>query len=69
MTGTHAFPRVCALLTASGYNNEEAHEIIQLARRRDVSARKWIKVLARAGASRVRYRQALELAFPASTPG
>ena len=64
MTGTEAFPRVTALLTANGYSPDEAEEIVLLARCKSLSARKWIKVLARAGAERVRYQQALGLAFP-----
>jgi hypothetical protein len=64
MTKTGAFPRVYALLTASGYSTNEADEIVQLARCKNTSARKWIKVLAGAGAERARYKQALRLAFP-----
>jgi hypothetical protein len=60
------FPRVAALLTANGYSPDEADEIILLARSKNVSARRWIKVFAGAGAERARHRQALQLAFPAS---
>ncbi len=66
MARTDAFPRVYALTDGQWLRaSDEADEIVLLARRRkNVSARKWIKVLAGAGAARARYRQALALAFP-----
>jgi hypothetical protein len=55
--------RVSALLTSSGYSPDEAAEIALIARK-NAFPDQWIKVLARAGAERARYRQALALAFP-----
>jgi hypothetical protein len=54
-------------LTANGYSTDEAAEIIQFARKSAFSDQ-WIEVLAAAAAERLRYGQALALAFPASQP-
>jgi hypothetical protein len=65
VTETNTFQPVCALLTANGYSADEAAEIVLLARK-SASPDRWIKVLAGAAVERLRYRQALALAFPAS---
>jgi hypothetical protein len=64
VTRTDAFPHV-ARLTAYGYSPDEAAEIVLFARKKS-SPDQWIKVLATAAAERLRYRQAIALAFPAS---
>ena len=63
MTDEIRFPRVTALLTENGYSPDEAAEIVLFARK-NASPDQWIKVLAGAAAARVRYQQALGLAFP-----
>jgi hypothetical protein len=63
LTGSD-FPRITALLTTSGYSSEEAAEIIVFVRGKNAHARRWIEVLAGAGAARIRYHRALRLAFP-----
>jgi hypothetical protein len=65
VTETSTFPPACALLAASGYSSTEAAEIVLLARK-NASPDQWIKVLAGAAVERLRYREALALAFPAS---
>jgi hypothetical protein len=58
---------VAAQLTANGYSPDEAAEILLFARKK-ASPDQWINVLAGAAVERLRYRQALALAFPASQP-
>jgi hypothetical protein len=63
----HQMP-VAAQLTANGYSPDEAAEIVLLARK-SASPGQWTEVvLAAAAVERLRYRQALALAFPASQP-
>ena len=64
LTGTDAFPRITALLTAHGHSPDKAADIVLHARRKYPPARQWIKVLAGADAARARYQQALGLALP-----
>jgi hypothetical protein len=61
VTEIDSIPRVVALLTANGYSTDEADEIVVLAGGKS----NWIEVLVEAGAARARYRQAVDLAFPA----
>jgi hypothetical protein len=65
VTDEDRFQRVTAQLTAHGYSPDEAEEVVLLARK-NAAPDQWIKVLAQAAAERVRYQQALALAFPAS---
>jgi hypothetical protein len=58
---------VAEQLTAKGYSPDEAAEIVHLARK-SASPDQWIEVLAAAAVERLRYRQALALAFPTSQP-
>jgi hypothetical protein len=57
---------IAAQLTAIGYSPAEVAEIVLFARKKAFPDQ-WIKVLAVAAVERLRYRQALALAFPAST--
>jgi hypothetical protein len=63
VTDENRFPRVAAQLTANGYSPDEAAEIVMFARKK-ASPDQWIKVLAGAAVERLRYQQALALAFP-----
>ena len=64
MTKTNTLPPACARLAVSGYSSAEAAEIVLLARQ-SASPDRFIKVLTGAALERLRYRQALALAFPA----
>jgi hypothetical protein len=45
MTGESRFPRICALLMATGHDAGQAAEIVTDAQRKDDHARAWIKTI------------------------